>query len=49
MPFDENLAKSRKVGGLKKDVLYLNVLFILHTSVIEKGWNDGKFAQGIKQ
>ena len=46
-PFDENMDESRKVEELKKDGLYLNDSFIL-TSIIEKGWINASFLQGLK-
>ena len=35
-PFDENMAKSRKVGELKKVAQYSNVSFVVQTSITEK-------------
>ena len=37
MPFNENIAKKRKVGGLKKDAHYSHISFVVHTLIIEKG------------
>ena len=47
-PFDENMAESRKVGELKKDGLHAYVSFILHISIIEKGWINSSFLQGLR-
>ena len=47
-PFNENMAESRKDGELKKDGLYWYVLFILHRSIIKKGWIDASFFQRLK-
>ena len=48
-PFDENMAESRKVGELKKEGHYWYVSFVVYTSIIEKGWIDAKFLQGLNQ
>ena len=45
--FDENMAESRKVMELKKDGFYWYVSFLLHRSIIEKGWIDVTFLQGL--
>ena len=40
MKFDENIAESRKMDELKKDEHHSFVSFVVHTSIIEKGWID---------
>ena len=42
------MAESRKVGELERDGHYSYVLFVVHTSVIEIGWIDASFLQGLK-
>ena len=46
-PFDDTMAESRKVMGLKKYGLYWYVPFALHTSIIKKGCIDATFLQGL--
>ena len=38
MPFDENIAESRKVVELKKDGLHWFILFVFYTSFIKKSY-----------
>ena len=40
MPCDENIVKSIKVNDFLKVGLFLYVSFVLHASIIEKGWID---------
>ena len=48
MPFDEDMAESMKVGELKEDCFYWYILFIIHTSYIEKGLIHATFLQGLR-
>ena len=47
-PFNENMAEGRKVGGFKKDAHCSFALFVVHSSLIEKGWIDASFLEGLK-
>ena len=46
--FGEDMAERKKIGELKKDDRYSYVLFIVHTSIIEKGWTNAEFVQGLR-
>ena len=48
MPFEKNIAEYRKVAELKKDDLYWYFSYVLHTSIIEKGWINETFLQGLR-
>ena len=48
LPFDGNMSESIKVFDLKKDHIYLYVSFVLHASIIEKGWIDATFLQELR-
>ena len=41
------MAESRKVGELKKFSSLLYVSFVVHTLIIEKGWIDASFLDGL--
>ena len=41
--FNENMAERRKVGEVKKDGNYLDVLFVVHALNIEMGWINASF------
>ena len=47
-PFNENMTARRKVGELQKDGHYSYVSFVIHITIIEKGWIDASFLQGLK-
>ena len=47
-PFNEKMAESRKVEGLKKDGHHSYVSFVVYTLIIEKGWIDASFLEGLK-
>ena len=46
-PFDENMAKKESLGSKKVDH-YLYLSFVVHTLIIEKGWINESFLQGLK-
>ena len=49
MPFDENMTESIKIGELKKIGLYRYISYLHHILIIEKGWIDATFIQGLNK